>query len=108
MRRDLPLCRLSFFSSELKEIPPHFQTGPPAYLECLSCSASKEGEKDVNGFDYKFFLKLFFFFLNQTVPSTAQGGNAHQETFRQPRCTTGIDNRGCITVSHCPVSSFSL
>lgn len=39
---DLRLYHPSSFSSELKETPPHFQTDPPAYLECLLYSACEE------------------------------------------------------------------
>lgn len=63
-REDLPLYHLSFFLSEPKEIPPHFQTDPPAYLMCLSCSAGEEEvskkKKSMNGIDQNYFLKQIF------------------------------------------------
>lgn len=58
IREDLPLYHLSFFSSELKVTPPHFQTDPLAYLECLSYSVGEEEViKRLDGFDQNFFLK---------------------------------------------------
>lgn len=59
MMIDLHLYRLSSFSSEPKEIQPHFQTDPPAYLECLLYSMGEEEvrKKSINGFNQKVHLK---------------------------------------------------
>ena len=58
--KDLHLCRPSFFLSELKEILSHFQTDPPAYLECLSYTGGERKEKSVHGFKEKASQKNSF------------------------------------------------
>jgi len=68
--RDLPPYRPFSFASEPKEIPLHFQTDPPAYLECLSYSVDgEEGMRRKSGKRWKSQkreLILFFFFNSIT------------------------------------------
>lgn len=55
----LPPYRLSFFVSGLKEILPHSQTDPPAYLECLLYSEEKRvHEENIRTDIYSVVLNL--------------------------------------------------